>query len=81
MDVPRKYVLFIKGDSLDEITEEALHFVYFFLARALLAHRQRGQNGEYETFAVEALALLQKYRHLYAPLRNPPEPSDGDADP
>ena len=46
MDFSYKYVFFIKGDTIDQILEEALHFVYSFLGRALQARRQRDQNGE-----------------------------------
>jgi hypothetical protein len=65
-----KWVFTIQGTTIDEATEEALHFAYYFLGRALQEHRNQGRNGEYETFAVTLLALLQKYRHLYT---NPPE--------
>jgi hypothetical protein len=74
MNFAHKYVLFIKGDTLDDIVEEALHLVYVFLARALQEHRQQGRNGKYELFAVELLALLQKYRHQYTTPPVPPEP-------
>ena len=65
MNFAHKYVLFIKGDTLDEVTEEALHIAYLFLMRALMEHRRKGRNGEYEAFAIELLAMLQKYRNLY----------------
>jgi hypothetical protein len=77
---PQKYFIVIRGNSFSEMTEEVLHFVYFFLSRALTEHRQEGRNGEYEAFAVEVLALLQKYRHLYTTLPKPPEPVLGDTD-
>jgi hypothetical protein len=70
MNFAHKYVLFIKGDTLDEVSEEALHLAYLFVMRALQEHRIQGRNGEYETFAVELLAMLQKYRYLYT---TPPE--------
>ena len=70
MNFAHKYVLFIKGDTLDEVAEEALHLVYIFVMRALQEHRNQGRNGEYEAFAVELLAMLQKYRHQYT---TPPE--------
>jgi hypothetical protein len=65
MALTHQYIIYIRGDDLDGITEEALHHAYFFLARALQEHRQQGKNGEYESFAVETLALLQKHRRLY----------------
>jgi hypothetical protein len=68
-----RYFIVIRGNTVTTLTEEALHFTYFFLGRALAEHRQQGKNGEYETFAVGLLALLQKYRHLYT---TPPEPPD-----
>lgn len=74
MNFAHKYVLFIKGDTLDDIVEEGLHIVYLFLMRALREHRQEGKNGDYEAFAVEMLALLQKYRHLYTTPADAPEP-------
>jgi len=70
MNFAHKYVLFIKGDTLDEVAEEALHLVYIFVMRALQEHRSQGRNGEYESFALQLLAMLQKYRYLYT---NPPE--------
>ena len=70
MFVTHNCYILIRGNTLGEITEEALHYAYFYLTRSLLEHRAQGKNGEYETFAVEVLALLQKYRHLYT---NPPE--------
>jgi hypothetical protein len=75
MNFAHKYVLFIKGDTVSDVLEEALHLVYVFLMRALQEHRSQGRNGEYESFAVELLALLQKYRHLYS---NPPEAPSPD---
>ncbi len=65
MNFAHKYVLFIKGDTLDEVAEEALHLVYVFVMRALQEHLAQGRNGEYEAFALELLAMLQKYRSLY----------------
>ncbi len=55
----------LRGNTLDEATEEALHLAYWLLTRALLEHRRQGRNGDYETFAVEVLASLQRNRHLY----------------
>ena len=74
MNFAHKYVLFIKGDTLDDVVEEGLHQVYVFLMRALQEHRRQGRNGDYESFAIELLALLQKYRPLYTtPMLEPPE--------
>lgn len=70
----QKYFIAIRGSNLSGMTEEALHFAYFFLTRALAQRRQQGQNGEYEAFAVGVLALLQKYRHLYTTMPEAPEP-------
>ncbi len=72
--MPQKYLIVIRGSTIKGMTEEALHFVYLFLGRALTEHRLEGENGEYETFAIGVLALLQKYRHLYTTLPEPPEP-------
>ena len=74
MNFAHKYVIFMKGDTLDEMAEEALHFAYIFVMRALQEHRSQGRNGEYETFALQLLALLQKYRHLYSTPPEAPEP-------
>ena len=70
MNFAHKYVLFIKGDTLDEVAEEALHVVYVFVMRALQEHRSQGSNGEYEVVALQLLAMLQRYRYLYT---NPPQ--------
>jgi hypothetical protein len=69
-----KYLIVIRGSTLQGVTEEALHFVYFFLSRALMRRQLEGKNGEYEAFAVGVLALLQKYRHLYTSPPEAPEP-------
>ncbi len=75
MDFTNKYMLFIQGDTLDEVAEEALHLVYMFVMRALQEHRSQGRNGEYEAFALELLAMLQRHRYLYT---NPPEAPSPD---
>ncbi len=64
-DRPYKYDINIKCDTIDEVIEEALHLVYIYLLRALIEHRRQGRNGEYERFAIELLAMLQKHRVLY----------------
>ena len=70
MNFAHKYVIFMKGDTLDEMAEEALHYAYIYVMRALQEHQRQGRNGEYEAFALQLLAMLQKYRYLYT---NPPE--------
>ena len=70
MNLAHKYELFIQVDTLDEVAEEALHLVYVFVMRALQEHRSQGRNGEYEAFALQLLAMLQRYRYLYT---NPPQ--------
>ena len=75
MQFGHKYVLYIQGNTIDEVAEEALHLVYIFVMRALQDRRSQGLNGEYEVFALELLALLQRHRHLYT---NPPEAPSPD---
>ncbi len=65
MVLAQQYLIYIRGDALDEVTEQALHLTYFFLMRALQEHQRQGKNGEFEAFAVQILALLQQHRHLY----------------
>ena len=74
MFVTHNCYILIRGNTLEEITEEALHYAYLYLTRSLLEHRAQGKNGEYETFAVEVLALLQKYRYVYTSPTDVPEP-------
>ena len=71
-----KYLIYIRGNTLYEATEEALHLAYWLLTRALLEHRRQGRNGDFEAFAIEVLASLQKYRHLYT--TNSTELSDAE---
>jgi len=59
MNFAHKYTIFMKGDTLDEMAEEALHFAYLYVMRALQERRIQGRNGEYEAFALELLAMLQ----------------------
>jgi len=61
----KQYLIYVRGNSLEAATEEALHLTYWFLTRNLQEHRRQGRNGDYEEFAVGVLALLQRYRHLY----------------
>lgn len=70
MSLTRQYLVYIRADTLDQATEEALHLTYWFLTRALQEHRSHGQNGDYEAFAVGVLALLQRYRHVYTTAEN-----------
>jgi hypothetical protein len=69
-----KYLIYVRGNTLDRATEEALHLAYWLLTRALLEHRRQGKNGDYEAFAVEVLALLQRYRYLYTTKETDTEP-------
>ncbi|MDT8067949.1 MAG: hypothetical protein ROO76_07245 [Terriglobia bacterium] len=74
-----RYLIIIRGNTLCGITEEALHYTYFLLGRALAQHRMEGRNGEYEAFAIGVLALLQKYRHLYTTMPEAPDPEPGQS--
>lgn len=77
MNFIRKYIIYINSETLDEALEETLQLAYLFGTRALQEHRSQGRNGEYETFAVELLALLQKYRYLYTVPPEAPKPDYG----
>jgi hypothetical protein len=74
MYVTHNCYILIRGNSLEEITEEALHYAYFYLTRSLVEHRAQGKNGEYEAFALQVLALLQEYRHVYTCPPEAPSP-------
>ena len=64
---PRKYAIIVDGDSLDEAVEETAHLLYLLLGRALRAHRRDHTNEcGFEAFALEALAVLTKHRHVYS---------------
>ena len=76
--MPEHYVIIIRRNTLEGITEEVLHFTYAFLARSLSEHRLEGKNGEYEAFAVGVLALLQRYRHVYTTPPDAPSPPTDD---
>ena len=66
----QKYAIVVNGDNLDEAVEETAHLLYLLLGRSLQAHRRRHtEECGFEAFALEALALLQKYRPVYT---NPP---------
>ena len=66
MFVTHNCYILIRRDTLAEITEEALHYAYFYLTRSLLEHRAQGNNGEYEAFALEVLAHNHtNYSRLY----------------
>ena len=65
MTSTHQYLIYIRANGLDEATEEAIHLTYWFLTRALLEHRRQGKNGDFEAFAVEVLAFLQKHRDVY----------------
>ncbi len=81
MTLTQQYLIYIRADSVSEATEQSLHLTYWFLTRALADHRRQGENGDFETFALEVLALLQKHRHLYTKdleaLDVAAEPGDG----
>lgn len=69
---PQKYAIVVNGDNLDEAVEETAHLLYLLLGRALQAHRRiHSEECGFEEFALEALALLLKYRQAYT---NPPMP-------
>lgn len=82
-DIPHKYAIIVDGDNLDEAVEETAHLFYLLLGRALRARRRSNvEDREFEQFALEALALLVKYREVYTnvpslELRDAPsEPQD-----
>ncbi len=77
MPLTQQYLIYIRADSLDEATEQSLHFAYWFLTRALQEHQRRGSSGDFESFALQVLALLQQYRHTYS---TPPEPLQDPSD-
>jgi hypothetical protein len=63
----QKYAIIVNGDSLDEAVEEAAHLLNLLLGRALRAHRRdHVEECGFEVFALETLAILAKYRHVYS---------------
>jgi hypothetical protein len=75
MGTDQKYLIYIRGDTLQEITEESAHLLYFFLNRLLQEHRRQARematetwprDRHFESFAIQILALLQQYRNVYA---------------
>ena len=63
----QKYAIIVNGDSLDEAVEETAHLLYLLLGRALRVHRRdHTEECGFEVFALEALALLAKYRNVYS---------------
>src|SRR5438445_11638918 len=60
MNFAHKYGIFMKGDTLAELAEEALHFAYIFVMRALQEHRSRGRTGTSEAFASHHRLMLQR---------------------
>jgi hypothetical protein len=74
MPLTRQFLIYIRGDTLEEITEESLHLTYLFVSRDLQEHPRQGRNGEFEEFALELLALLQRCRHVYT--TKPDDPGD-----
>jgi len=66
-DIHRKYAIIVDGNSLDEAVEETAHLFYLLLGRALRAHRRdHTEECGFEEFALEALALLSRYRNTYS---------------
>ena len=62
----QKYAIIVNGDSLDEAVEETAHLLNLLLGRALRAHRRdHMEECGFEVFALETLAILAKYRHVY----------------
>lgn len=75
MGTDQKYLIYIRGDTLQEITEESAHLLYFFLNRLLQEQRRRVEemavepwlrDRHFEDFAIQLLALLQQYRNVCA---------------
>lgn len=73
MGADQKYLIYIRGDTLQEITEESAHLLYFFLNRLLQEERRRAREEgmapasgirRFEDFAIQILALLQQYRNV-----------------
>ncbi len=78
-EIPQKYAIIVNGDSLDEAVEEAAHLLYLLLGRALRAHRRdHAEECGLEEFALEALALLVRYRQAYTNPPAPPSPPDNE---
>jgi len=50
MNFVHKYVLFITGDTVDKVSEGALHLLYLFVMRGLQEHGSQGRNKEYVTW-------------------------------
>ncbi len=73
----QKYAIIVNGDNLNEAVEEAAHLLYLLLGRALQEHRRSHiKECGFEEFALEALAMLQKYRPVYTNPPLPPSPPD-----
>ena len=75
---PRKYAIIVDGDSLDEAVEETAHLFYLLLSRALRAHRRdHNESCAFDEFALETLAVLERYRGVYshAVLPEAPDPA------
>jgi hypothetical protein len=71
----QKYAIMVNGDNLDEAVEEAAHLLYLLLGRSLLAHRRNhSEECGFEDFALEALAVLLKYRQVYSHAPTDPFP-------
>src|SRR6266852_4691868 len=77
-DQYRKYAIIVDGDSLEEAVEETAHLLYLLLGRALRAHRRDHSEGcAFDDFALETLAVLDRYRSVYshAVLPEAPDPA------
>jgi hypothetical protein len=73
-EIPRKYAIIVDGNSLDEAVEETAHLFYLLLGRALRAHRRdHPDECGFEAFALETLAILERYRSVYSQ-SNPGQP-------
>jgi hypothetical protein len=71
-----------KGHNLlYELVVQAIHTVYFYVALSLRVGLQDTIGPEYETFGLELLAFLQKWRHVYSQPPELPEAPDPPEDP
>lgn len=68
-----------RGNWLYEQIAKIMHLAYHYVSLSLRLGLQRYWGPDYEAFALELLALLQKWRHVYSRPPEPPDPPD-DAD-
>lgn len=66
----------VKGKWLIEQVAQTVHSAYFYVALSLHLGLQQYLGPDYETFALELLALLQKWRHVYSHPSEPPDPPE-----